>query len=207
MKKLAIFDLDGTLQDSSPVIANAINYVRSRLELPPLDPERIIRKVNDPHLDAAEYFYETDHFQPRHEEWFSEYYSRHHTEEIRLYEGIRELLEWLKARGCLLAVATNAYRRAMLESLRHLGIEGVFDALVGYDDVERGKPSPDMLWKILEELKVDPEEAIFIGDGPRDALAAERAGIDFVLVNWGFSDHKEAVESVEELKKVLSAEC
>ena len=206
-KKLIIFDMDGTLADSSLAIANAINFVRSRLGLPPLDPETVIAKVNDPHLNAAEYFYETDHFQVRHEEWFSEYYTAHHQEELRLYPGIRELLSWLKTRDCLQAVATNAYRRSTLETLEHLGIRESFDAVASYDDVPRGKPAPDMLLKILEELQVSPAEALFIGDGPRDEMAAEAAGIDFVRVQWGFSDHHEAVESVEELREMLERRC
>ena len=206
-KKLVIFDMDGTLQDSSPAIANAINFVRQRLGLPPMDREQIIHKVNDPHLNAAEYFYETDHFQVRHEEWFSEYYSRHHEEEIRLYDGILGLLTWLRECRCLLAVATNAYRRSTLESLEHLKIREFFDAVVSYDDVPRGKPAPDMLLKVLEELGVLPEEAIFVGDGPRDEMASEAAGIDFLRVEWGFSDGAEGIRSVKELEEVLRVEC
>ncbi len=206
-KRAVIFDLDGTLQDSSPAIANAINYVRKRLGLPPLPAEKILSKVNDPHLNAAEYFYESERFEPVHETWFSEYFSRHHTEQIRLYDGIRELLEWLKSRGCLLAVATNAYRRSTLESLKHLGIRGFFDAVVSYDDVGRGKPAPDMLLEILRSLHLRPEEAVFVGDGERDRLAAEAAGIDFLLVDWGFSDHAGAIADVEALAKRLKTRC
>ena len=206
-KRLVIFDMDGTLQDSSPAIANAVNFVRERLGLPPLPPEEIIEKVNDPHLNAAEYFYATDRFEPIHEEWFAEYYSRHHQEEIRLYGGIREMLERLRSGGCLLAVATNAYRRSTIESLEHLKILDFFDAIASYDDVPRGKPAPDMLLKILAELELSPEEAIFVGDGPRDAMAAEAAGIDFLRVNWGFSDHHEALDRVEELEHALAGRC
>jgi len=172
-KRLVIFDLDGTIQDSSPAIANAINHVRKRLGLSPMDPETIIRKVNDPHINAAEYFYETDHFQVRHEEWFSEYYSRHHRQELRLYDGIAELLEWLKELGCMLAVATNAYRVSARESLVHLGIERYFDTVICYDDVEKGKPSPQMLEMVLRELGCGVAEAVFVGDGPRDMMAAK----------------------------------
>jgi phosphoglycolate phosphatase len=206
-KRLAIFDMDGTLVDSSLAIANAINFVRERLGLLPLDPALIVSKVNDPHLNAAEYFYETERFEPRHEEWFAEYYSAHHHRELLLYDGVRELLEWLKERGCLLALATNAYRRSTLETLRHLEIEDYFDAVASYDDVPRGKPAPDMLLRILEELGCRREEALFIGDGHRDALAAEAAGIDFILVEWGFSEHGDAVESVEALRALLAKRC
>ena len=206
-KRLVIFDMDGTLQDSSPAIANAINFVRERLGLTPLPSEEIIARINDPHLNAAEYFYETDRFEAIHEEWFSEYFSRHHTEQIRLYDGIASLLEALKSAGCLLAVATNAYRRSTLESLEHLGIRHYFDAVASYDDVGRGKPAPDMLYRILEELGVQAGEAIFVGDGERDRMAARAAGIDFLMVEWGFSDHEEAIGSVEELSEELRSVC
>jgi phosphoglycolate phosphatase len=126
---------------------------------------------------------------------------------LLLYEGIRELLEWLKGRGCLVALATNAYRRSTLETLAHLGIEHYFDAVASYDDVARGKPAPDMLRKILKELACRPEEAIFVGDGHRDLLAARAAGIEFLLVAWGFSEHGEALESPESLKRRLEEKC
>ena len=207
-KRLVIFDMDGTLTDSSQVIANAINHVRGRLGLPPMEPEKIVSRINDPHLNAAEYFYETERFEPRHESWFAEYYSANHHRELLLYEGIRDLLTWLKERGCLLAVATNAYRRSTLETLEHLGIRPFFDALASYDEVARGKPAPDMLWKILKELDCRPEEALFVGDGERDLLAAEAAGIDFVLVEWGFSRHDaQALGTVRELKRLLAERC
>jgi len=206
-KRLVIFDMDGTLADSSRAIANAINYVRRRLGLPPLKVQEIVSKINDPHLNGAEYFYESERFEARHEAWFAEYYSANHHKELLLYEGILELLEKLKSRGCLLAVATNAYRRSTLETLEHLGILEFFDAVASYDDVERGKPAPDMLLKILEELGVSREDALFVGDGHRDALAAEAAGIDFIMVEWGFSEHGEAIADPWALQRVLQERC
>ncbi len=203
MKRLAIFDMDGTLQDSSGVIAGAINHVRERLGLPPMEEDRIVRHINDPHLDAARFFYHEPRFRPEHERWFSSYYSENHARMIRLYGGIEGLLHTLRRHGCLLAVATNAYRRSTLESLRHLGIADLFDAICAYDDVGAGKPSPDMLVCILERLGVAKEEAVFVGDGERDRLAAAAAGIDFVAVDWGYSDHDDAVGSIDELKDRL----
>ncbi len=206
-RKLAIFDMDGTLVDSSQAISNAINFVRKRLKLPPLPYKAIISKINDPHINAAQYFYESNHFEVRHEEWFSQYYSANHKRELRLYAGILELLNRLKARGCLLAVATNAYRRSTLETLKHLGILSFFDAVASYDDVSNGKPAPDMLLKILEELKIAPKEAIFIGDSPKDRMASAAAGVEFIALSWGFSDPIGGLKSVDELSEVLAKEC
>jgi len=203
-KSLLIFDMDGTLIDSSRTIANAINYVREKLYLPPMDPELIIQKVNDHHLNPAQFFYKTDRFGAEHEAWFSEYYSSHHSRELILYDGIEEMLRSMKDRDLRLAVATNAYRSSTIESLTHLGIYDLFDMIACYDDVPRGKPHPDMLHKILDALDTPKEKALFIGDGSRDAMAAKNADIEYLMVNWGFSDHKEAIDSVASLERTIS---
>ncbi len=205
-KELIIFDMDGTLVNSSITIANAINYVREQLGFEPMDPQYILERVNDHTINPAQVFYHAKTFERDHERWFSEYYTKHHGKELVLYEGIKELLEALKHSGFKLAVATNAYRRSTIESLTHLGIYVYFDAIACYDDVYKGKPYPDMLFKLLEELHVKKEDALFIGDGPRDEQAAKRAGIDYIMVDWGFTEHdsnKRVVHSVEELKKLL----
>ena len=203
-KRLIIFDMDGTLVNSSLTIVNAINYVRAHLGLAPLSAEFILSKVNDHTINPAEVFYEAPAFTKEHERLFSAYYSAHHDKELVLYEGIKGLLERLKKAGKRLAVATNAYRRSTLESLRHLGIINYFDAVACYDDADyKGKPDPTMLLMILRQLNIEPKEAVFVGDGERDALAAKRAKIDYIMVQWGFSEHTQAVTSVEELEALL----
>lgn len=202
-EQLIIFDMDGTLVNSSLTIANAINYVRKNLGFEPMDQEYILKRVNDHTINPAQVFYHARAFDRKHEQWFSEYYTRNHDKELVLYEGIKELLDTLKERGVSLAVATNAYRRSTLESLTHLGVHGHFDAVACYDDVAQGKPHPDMLYKILEELNMQSHQATFIGDGPRDKMASERAGIDYIMVDWGFTEHQNAVRTVNELKTML----
>jgi phosphoglycolate phosphatase len=208
-KTLIIFDMDGTLVNSSITIANAINYVRKQLGFEPMDTQLLLSKVNDPTINPAQFFYHAPRFEHDHERWFSEYYTRNHDKELVLYDGIKDLLEELRHRGFKLAVATNAYRRSTIESLTHLGIYLYFDAIACYDDVYKGKPYPDMLLKLLDELKVPKSEALFIGDGPRDEQAANRAGIDYIMVDWGFTDHaegKDVIRSVAQLRKLLLEE-
>ncbi len=203
---LVIFDMDGTLVNSSQLLANAINHVRAQLDLPPMPQSAIIGQVNNLQINPAQYFYEVDQFEPIHERWFSEYYSAHHATELQLYDGIRSLLMQLHDRGIAIALATNAYRISALESLEHLGIASLFDAVACHDDVIHPKPAPDMLYRILEELHIPKESAVFVGDGPRDEEAAEAAGIDYIMVDWGYTEHEEGkrvVRSVEELWKIL----
>ena len=202
-KKLIIFDMDGTLVNSSLTIANAINYVRQNLGFDPMEQEDILRRVNDHTINPAQHFYHAKAFDADHERWFSEYYSKNHENELVLYDGIKELLYSLKDKGHTLGVATNAYRRSTIESLIHLDVYDLFDGIACYDDVAQGKPEPDMLHMLLDKLAYTTQESLFIGDGPRDEMASQRAEIDYIMVDWGFTDHVDAVRSVGELEKIL----
>lgn len=202
-QKLIIFDMDGTLVNSSLTIANAINYVRRNLGFEPMDQTEILRMVNDHTLNPAKTFYHAEAFDADHERWFSEYYTRNHEKELVLYDGIKEMLDLLKEEGHALAVATNAYRGSTIESLTHLNVYDHFDAIACYDDVEKGKPYPDMLHKILDELDHSNDKSLFVGDGPRDEMASKNADIPYIMVDWGFTDHKNAVRTVPELKEIL----
>jgi len=196
--------MDGTLIDSSITIANAINFVRGKLHLEPMRSEDILKDVNNHTLNPAKHFYNIEKFEPIHEEWFNNYYSANHHKELILYNGIKDMLEDIKAHNKKLALATNAYKISTIESLKFLNIFHLFDAIVCHDEVETGKPSPDMLFKILDELNISNKNAIFIGDGSRDLLASKSANIDYLMVNWGFSDDdKSAILSVEELRDRL----
>ena len=203
MKKAIIFDMDGTLVDSSTTIVNAINHVRKNLNLIEMERELILNKVNDPHLNPAEFFYEVPSFTKQHESLFAGYYTDHHEEELELYDGIEQLLKNLKAKGYLLAVATNAYRGSTLESLSHLKVLEYFDSIACYDDVHKGKPSPDMLEKNLKDLNISAENSLFIGDSERDLLAGEAIEMDYLMVNWGFSDYEDAIHSVKKLEETI----
>ncbi len=195
--------MDGTLVNSSVSIANAINHVRKNLGFEAMEQEYILKRVNDHTLNPAQTFYHTKTFEPHHEKWFSEYHTKNHEKELVLYDGIKALLEKLKAREYALAVATNAYRGSTIESLSHFGIYDYFDTIACYDDVPEGKPHPDMLYKILNELNISANKSLFIGDGPRDEIASKRANIPYIMVDWGFTEYKDAVRTVEELKNIL----
>jgi len=206
MKKLVIFDMDGTLIDSSKIIANSINYVRYKLSLEPLATEDIIQKINDNSINPARYFYHKDSFEPEHTEWFNHYYTRNHENDLEVYEGAPQMLRELKEQGVLLALATNAYRVSAMESIRSLGVEQYFDVVMCVDDVSEGKPNPEMLFEILNTLDIDIKESIFVGDGPRDSQAARKAHMDYLMVDWGFTEHHketEVITSIETLTQKL----
>jgi phosphoglycolate phosphatase len=201
-KTLLIFDMDGTLIDSSVVISNAINHVRKKLSLPPLKKEDILSVVNDMHIHSPRYFYDADDFTQDHIVWFQEYYTAYHDKDVALYEGIVSLLESVQKKYTL-TLATNAYRQSTLQLLAHVGIEGFFEMVVCADDVKESKPSGEMIEKILSAHDCHPSKALMIGDSLKDKEAASRAGVETILVDWGFSDLDGACEKVDELGKLL----
>jgi len=200
--ELLIFDMDGTLIDSSKVICNSINHVRDRLNLKPLKNEEILKVVNDMHTHSPSYFYEADEFTQDHIEWFQDYYTNNHQKEVALYSGIETLLDELKDRY-ILSIATNAYRVSALQILSHLHIDKKFDLIVCADDVKNSKPEPDMIEYILKYFNLSPSQALMIGDSLKDKEAAKRAGVETILVDWGFSDLSGALKDIGELRELL----
>jgi len=198
-----IFDMDGTLVDSSELLANTINYVRKKIGLAPMNEEKILAALNDTSINPAEFYYGAEKFEPIHETYFQEYYlSRHHIES-RLYDGMEPLLRKLSETRTL-HVATNAYDVSALPLLEALGIASLFHSVICANQVPAPKPHPAMLETIIDARKRPKTAFVMIGDGKRDAEAAHNAGIDALLVEWGFSSHGAgAIDRIETLAEVL----
>ena len=196
-----MFDMDGTLIDSGFAITNTINYVRENLGFEKLEKSFILEKVNDPSINAAEFFYGTKEFTPLQTKLFEEYYNKHCLSDLIVYDGISKLIDDLK-NDFTLAVATNANSTYAHKMLNHVGLGHHFKTILGYDSVSKPKPHPEMVNKILDIHNISSQNAQLIGDSHKDIMAASKAGVDSVLVNWGFSNHeKDAIETIEELEK------
>ena len=194
--------MDGTLIDSSALLANTINYVREKIDLPPLPKETIIRAINDTSHNPAKFFYNAEQFEDIHERYFQEYYLQNHHTQTRLYNGIKPLLEKLASNRSL-AIATNAYDVSTKPLIEALGIADYFDHVICGDHVPTPKPHPLMIEKIIDAYKAPRKKFVMIGDGERDIMAAKNAGIDALLVEWGFSEHDNALTDVKQLEKIL----
>ena len=99
-----------------------------------------------------------------------------------LLPGVREALDVLKAKGYPMAVASSTGHEKTAAHLEHAGLLHYFDAVVGGDMVERGKPNPDIFLKAASLLGITPENCMVVGDTPADIRAATAAGMHRVLI-------------------------
>ncbi len=199
---MIIFDMDGTLINSGYAIANTVNYVRENLGLETLERNFILENINDVNVNSAEFFYNEQIFTPQIKELFEDYYSKNCLVDLHIYEGVKKLLDNFKSdfKFCIATNANSDYARKMLN---HLEIESYFSSIVGYNDVDRPKPNPDMVNVLLDKYRIKKQNAQLVGDSNKDIIAATNAGIDGVLVNWGFSNYDNALNNVEELEKKI----
>jgi len=198
LKKLSaiVFDLDGTLIDSSRAIVECMNYALARKGLPAADTQTIERSIGTPLEKMFSSF--TDDNPSELIRLYREQFSRVFLQKTHLFPGAKESLQAMKKRGYRLAVATTKPRYYAEPILKHLGVRQLFDAVAGAEEVPRLKPSPDILHLVLTRLGCTNEETLYVGDHPVDIAAAKAAGIEVISVTTGF-------HSREELEKLKPA--
>ncbi len=187
--KLIIWDFDGTLADTRPIIEAGMDHTLQVLGLDPAIREEWLQCVG---LPVEEGIRRT--FGPRGFEVapvLAAYRSFKHTEHeslIKEFDGITALLEELKNLGIPLAIASSKRGVALRRQLKALGWEGLFDPIVTPDEVQAGKPDPESLRLCLAAHGLEPGDAVMVGDAPFDLDMAQRAGVPSVAVGHGFSN-------------------
>jgi len=187
VKRIVIFDMDGTLIDSKKDITISVNYVREKNHnLPPLSDSFIVNAINMKERNLAELFYGTKTYEERDRTLFEKHYKQQCIEHPYLFEGVEEVLKSLKKRGVLMGVATNAPTEFAKTMLSHLGVAELFEMIVGAD-MARAKPDPQIVEQILQKCRyAKGDMAWMVGDNQKDIEVAHRAGIDAIYATWGF---------------------
>jgi phosphoglycolate phosphatase len=195
MKKLIIFDLDGTLLDTIGDLAAATNFALREFGFPEHPEEAfrffvgnginklIERALPEAHRSADEIS------MVKHR--FLNYYQQHGEEQTRPYPGISELLISLNAKAFKLAVASNKYHEGTTTLVRFFFPEIEFAGVLGQRDGVPVKPSPVIVEELMEKAGVTKDETLYVGDSGVDAATALNAGVDFVGVLWGFRPQAE----------------
>ncbi|MFA6188366.1 MAG: HAD family hydrolase [Sulfuricurvum sp.] len=192
MKRIVIFDMDGTLIDSAVDITLSINHVRNQYyALADLSQQFVVDAINASERNLALLFYQTQHYDENAKALFEEHYHTQCIQNVRAYEGIHETLLKLHSRGCILGVATNAPSRFAKRMLSHLQLSEYFTHIIGADNVEFPKPHPQMIETHLQmhDFLYDQDRAWMVGDNSKDMEAARNANITGIFATWGFSNN------------------
>lgn len=198
MYDLIMFDLDGTLVDTAPEIADAVNALLAEEGLPALDEPTVAAGIGlgkrhllrhalaasagagsaDPGVTEARLAR------------FSQHYRAHSGRRSRPYPGARETLLDLRARGARLALVTNKEQRFTDPVLDAHGLRAQFDLVLCGDSLPAHKPDPLPLRHCMAHLDAAPERALFVGDSQTDVDAARNAGVAVWAVAFGYNGNR-----------------
>jgi len=189
MLKAAVFDLDGTIMDSTEAIVESCLYTFARVGAPRPERQHIIDLIGYPlgvqlsmilGRDASDLV-----------PLYREHYGEHAPANTTLLPHAAETLEALRRAGLRIGFATSKKREVSEMLLAHLGVLGYFESRVGPDEVTRHKPDPEALHVSMANLGVGAEEMVFIGDMGFDVNAAHAAGVRCVAVSTGYCTRDE----------------
>ncbi len=181
--KGVIFDRDGTLFDSLPVILRAFNYgIEPFSNRQPSDEEWFAAFGPD-EPEVMGKFIAADNKIAAYQRFFQ--YYRDHFHQISLYPGMREILEKLHKDQVKLALFTGAGKETARYCLKNEGILHYFSELITGDSVVSPKPDPEGIFKAMESLHTTAVETLVVGDAGADVLAGQRAGATTILARWG----------------------
>lgn len=188
--KLVIFDLDGTLVDSVPDLAVAVDNMLAQFQLPPAGLDHVRHWVGNGSLKLVERALmhtqqHADNLAAAHAVFLQAYGDTHHAYS-RLYPGVAQLLAALAAQDIKLAIATNKPQQFILPILQAFKIEQYFAWIVGGDFLAVRKPDPYHLFYICEKAGMPPTDAIMVGDSKADIDAANAALMDNILLRQGY---------------------
>ncbi len=189
--RAALFDLDGTLVDSLPTIAQAMVAAMSR-HGHDVDASEVIARVGPPMALLVEQMTGLPREQAeRVNELFTELYYGEYIEQTPTIDGAGALLERVSAAGVRLGVLTNKIERGAIDMVELQGWSDRFAVIVGRDTTPHPKPAPDGAFHALERLGVPPEEAAMVGDTEYDMICGRDAGLLLVigLANGRTAEH------------------
>lgn len=188
------FDLDGTLVDSAPGLASAVDAALTELQLPAAGVERVATWIGNGadilieralhwaqgHAPCAEALREARIL-------FDKHYADTVESGSLLYPNVQETLATLATHNLPMAIVTNKPTPFVAPLLQSLGIAHYFSLVIGGDDVAAKKPHPAPLFMVLGKFGLLPGELLFVGDSRNDILAAQAAGCPCIGMNYGYN--------------------
>lgn len=192
-----LFDLDGTITDSSLGITNSVMYALRKYGIDETDRAKLYQFIGPPLTESFRKYYGFSEEQSWEAvEYYREYYRVDGIYENRVYDGFEEMLKELKAAGKKLIVATSKPEPFARIIIEHFGLAQYFDYVAGMEmDGGRGTKT-DVIRYALKTCKIeDLSQVLMVGDRRHDVEGAKAVGIDCLGVLYGFGNREELVEA------------
>ena len=185
MEKLVIFDMDGTLADTSEGIFNSIRYTQKVMNLPEITYEQMLSHVGPPMEESyARNFGLSGENLKKAVQYHKEYAMKKGYRELKVYDGIIDLLEKLRNTGIKTAVATLKAQTTADKIAKEYFLD-LFDVIIG-TNLENPLTKAEMLIKCIDKFQFSKDDVVLVGDSIYDANGAAEAEIDFIAVTYGF---------------------
>ncbi|QKT04175.1 phosphoglycolate phosphatase [Ectothiorhodospiraceae bacterium 2226] len=216
--KMVLIDVDGTLVDSVPDLAYCVDQMMQRLGRPPHGDakvrewvgngvERLVRRALIGQLDGEPDEAEYQQAYPI----FMALYADNTSKRSRLYPGVMEGLDYLQRAGYPLGCVTNKAAQFTEPLLKDLGVFDRFSIVLSGDTLPRKKPDPMPLLHAAQFFRVEPGEALMVGDSVSDVKAARAAGFQIVCMSYGYNHGRDirdaepdaVIDSMAELEGLL----
>jgi phosphoglycolate phosphatase len=216
--EMILIDVDGTLVDSVPDLAFCVDEMMRKIGREPWGEtrvrdwvgngvERLVRRALIGALDGEPADEEFERAYPI----FLDLYAENTSRRSLLYPGVREGLDYLKAAGYALGCVTNKAAQFTVPLLKDLGVYDDFRIVISGDTLEHKKPHPAPLLHAAEFFKVEPANALMVGDSISDVKAARAAGFTIACVPYGYNHGEDirvaspdlVIENIAALRNVL----
>ncbi|GFM86281.1 phosphoglycolate phosphatase [Pseudomonas cichorii] len=215
LPRLIMFDLDGTLVDSGPDLAVAVDKMLLELGRPPAGLESVRQWIGNgaPVLVRRALANDIDHsavddaLAEQALEIFMQAYAEKHEFTV-VYPGVRETLKWLQKMGVEMALITNKPERFVAPLLDEMKLGRFFRWIIGGDTMPQKKPDPAALFFVMKMTGIPASQSLFVGDSRSDVLAAKAAGVACVGLTYGYNHGRPIAEEspslvIDDLRKLI----
>lgn len=183
MYQAVLFDFDGTLADTLPLLFFTFKEVFRRFASRELSNQDVLALFGPTEDGVLMREIDPTVF-PEAKSMFYQIYTEHHADFVKQNHAVHDLVEKLYTAGIPMGIFTGKGRQTAQISLSILGLSPYFEFVITGDDVQDPKPSPEGIFKALEILNVPPADLLFVGDSESDMQAARAAGVHVVAVHW-----------------------
>lgn len=200
MKKLLIFDLDGTLADTLPTLTESMNSVLAEFSFPLIDDDHTRASLGNGMLTLcrrcipAKYYDDESVYMPFLAR-YKEAYARNYLDVDAPYEGLIEVIAELKKRGYTVASLSNKPHRYTVDIVEKLFGKGTFAEIRGMIEGVPIKPDPTAFLDIAGKLGFTAENTVMIGDGEPDIHVSQNAGASCISVSWGYRSREQLTDA------------